>query len=108
MTSQSLGLNTGCRAATLGRGPVVNPAHAWDLRLALGRSLVIEQLVVLKREGQIATTGMADDVDPGAVLQDRQGSGNGQQLDALDGDLEPQDAGVVPAILRVHTIRSTW
>ena len=44
------------RAAAEGRGPVVQAADTVDLRLAVRRALMVEQLVVLERERQGAAT----------------------------------------------------
>ena len=80
--------NRAAGAATLGGRPVMDPADVRDLRLAGGRAFMIEELVVLEGESEIAATGMADNVNPRGVLEDRQRRGQRQRFDPRHRSLE--------------------
>ena len=109
ITSQQAGVeHRAAGAAALGRCAVVHAADAGDLRLAGGRPLVVEQLVVLEREGEIAAAGMADDVDarrrpPGPARRFAIGSGSMP----VDRGVQAQDARVVDPVGELHRISPT-
>jgi hypothetical protein len=65
-------------APGLGRRPIVNARHARNLRCSARRPLVIEKLVVLKREGKFTSTRMPNDVNIRVPLDGRQGHREGK------------------------------
>src|SRR6516164_8123942 len=47
----------------LGRRPVMDARNAWKLRHSAWGPFMIEKLVVLKRESEVLSAGMTDNVD---------------------------------------------